>query len=394
MGRILQSSGTRVVGHWAKDETPVASSRAVLRAGVLLCVLIAGCGAAVRHADPAPAPAKSLRYVDPLGWSLSYQSSLSLEHSTSGPGLATFTEMTIANFAQRRAVVNGKTRDGSFVVVRPPLDGAGRFPADGVAFRMFRIDGGPPLIGTAPDSRFPLARSTFARGASFPPVDYSRLGVPHELARPIDADGQHYQALILIGPMASNRARAAIDAVIASLTFPRLHLGEQAGDEAVLRLASRYPVGSFTLIHAGGQVCDGSAHRCRAGSQPFYLVHAPGRLHQPDLIQPCEPSAAACAPPGAFYALGWTWQDVRGGYRSACRLRLDPRDEQFYCTNLAARWDRTGRVIRAPRGAKFPDGLQFAFAKVAWDSHVVFLPGLGGNPPRAAAAKLLWPATR
>jgi hypothetical protein len=89
--------------------------------------------------------------------------------------------------------------------------------------------------------------------------------------------------------------------------------------------------------------------------------------------------------------LGWTSEDVLGGYRSACHLRLDPQDEQFYCTNSQARWDRTGNVIRMPRGARFADGLQFAFAKIAWDGHVVFLPELGGNPPRAKARALLWP---
>jgi hypothetical protein len=48
-------------------------------------------------------------------------------------------------------------------------------------------------------------------------------------------------------------------------------------------------------------------------------------------------------------------------------------------------------VIRAPRGPRFPDGLQFAFAKIAWDGHVVFVPGLDENPPRAKARTMLWP---
>ena len=154
--------------------------------------------------------------------------------------------------------------------------------------------------------------------------------------------------------------------IAAPPTFPPLHTGEQVGDETVLDPASAYPVGSFTLVHAPGQLCDGSVYQCHYGRQPFYLVHAPGRLHQPDLIDPCEPTPVACMQPVAFYALGWTSEDVRGGYRSACRLRLDRRDEQFYCTNSPARWDRTGRPIHVPRGAKLADGLQFAFAKIAW----------------------------
>jgi hypothetical protein len=359
-------------------------------AGLLVGAVLAGCGAAAVDVHPTAVTGSS-RYVDPQGWSLRYPSPLSLEHSTSGPGMATFTEVTVANFAQRSAVVTGRTHDGGFVLVRPPLDRAGRFPADGVAFRMLLVDGGPPPIGTVADSRFPIELSTFARYDDFRPTDYRALGVPHELARPIDADGQHYQALVLIGPAASGSERAAIEAVVASLTFPGLHTGEQAGDETVLGPASSYSVGSVTRVRALGELCDGSVYRCHAGRQPFYLVHAPGRLHQPDLIEPCEPTPAACTPPGGFYALGWTSEDVLGGYRSACHLRFDRQDEQFYCTNSPARWDRTGRAIRIPRGARFADGLQFAFAKVAWDGHVVFLPGLGGNPPRVDAHALLWP---
>lgn len=367
-----------------------------LMAGLIVAAVIAGCGGTASDGGAHPAAAvRALRYTDPQGWSLRYPRPLTLERSTSGPGMATFTEITVANFTQQTAVVTGRTRDGGFIRVLPPLDHRGRFPADGVAFRMLLVDG-PPMIGTEPDSRFPITLSTFTRShaASFPARDYASLGVPHELTRPIDADGQHYQALVLIGPAASSRARAAIKTVIASLTFPPLRSGERVGDETVLGPASDYPVGSFTLVHAPGQVCDASVYRCHYGIQPFYLVHAPGRLHQPDLIQPCQPTRSACTPPGAFYALGWTSEDVRGGYRSACHLRFDRQAEQFYCTNSPARWDRAGRVIRIPSGAPFPDGMQFAFAKIAWDGHVVFLPGLGGNPPRAAAYAQLWPAKR
>jgi hypothetical protein len=143
-------------------------------------------------------------------------------------------------------------------------------------------------IGTVADSSFPIELSTFTRAQydDFPPTDYQVLGVPHELTRPTDADGQHHQALVLVGPAASPNARAAIESVIASLTFPPLHTGS---------------------------------------------------------------------------------------------------------TNSPARWDRTGRPLRVAHGAKFADTLQFAFAKIAWDGHVVFLPRLGGNPPRAKARAVLGP---
>lgn len=136
----------------------------LLMAGLLVGAVIAGCGAAASGTAFGPAAGtRSLRYVDPQGWSLRYPSSLSSEHSTTGPGMATFTEVTVANFAQRRAVVSGKTHDGGFILVRPPLDRTGRFPADGVAFRMLLVDGGPAPIGTVADSRFPIELSTFAR---------------------------------------------------------------------------------------------------------------------------------------------------------------------------------------------------------------------------------------
>lgn len=380
-------------------------------AGLATCVLLVGCGAAQRTgAVPAVTisagtvtgkaaarltatarPAR--RYVAPQGWSLRYSTPFSLEHSTSGPGKAVFAELTIASFAQRRAVVTGKTRDGGFIAVRPPLDRAGRFPTGGVAFRLMLADGEIPPVDTVADSRFPIGLSTFARPEEweFGPSDYRTLGVPRELTRRIDADGQQYQALVFIGPAASASARAAIEAVIASLSFPRLHPGEQTGDETVLRLASDYRVGSFTLIHAPGEVCDGSVYHCHSARRPFYLVRAPGRLRQPDMIEPCAPSAAACTPPGAFYALGWTTEDLLGGYRSSCHLRFDRRDEQFSCTNSSARWNRTGNPLRVPPGASAAEGLQFAFAKVSWDGHVVLLAGSGENPPRAKARALLWP---
>ena len=340
--------------------------------------------------------AGTVRYVDPQGWALRYARSLFLEHSTSGPGMVTFAEVTVANFAGRRAVVSGRTQHGSFVLVHPPLDRAGRFPAGGVAFRMLMVAGGPAPIDAVADSRFPISPATFRapRQDAFPVRDHTRLGVPSELARPIQADGQRYTAELFVGRSATAHDRSEIDAAVRSLVFPRLRQGQSVGDEQVLGLARDYPVGSFTLVHAAGEVCSGSVDTCRSGRAPFYLVHAPGRLAQPGLIQRCTPVSSACAPTGAFYAIGWKWEDRAGGYRSACDLRLDSARDEFYCTNSTARWDRVGRVIRRPAGARFDDPLQFTFAKVTWDGHVVFIPGLEENPPQHAARSMLWPGTR
>jgi hypothetical protein len=336
---------------------------------------------------------RSLRFVDPAGWSLRYPSTMRLERSSSGPGLATFSEVTVASFEQRRAVHTGRTVDGGFVAVDPPLDRTRKFPRDGVAFRMLLIEGGPVGNLTVADSRFPVQFATFSapQRTAFPINDYLKRGVPGERTRPIDADGQHYEAMLFIGRDAPPQLRVALARVVGSLSFPQLRPGTTVGEQTVLEPATHYPVGSVTLIHARGAICNGSVNRCHASSEPFYLIHAPGRLHQPDLIDPCTPTQAACSPPGAFYAIGWTDETILGGYRSGCHLKLDREHDQFYCTNNSARWDRVGRVITRPPVAHFDDPLQFAFAKIAWDSHVVLIAGLDGNPPREPALHLLWP---
>lgn len=378
---------------------PVRSVRVMRRSAAWitlwawLAIVCSGCAAVTSVSAASPSTAGTARYVDSQGWSLRYPGSLLLERSPSGPGMATFTEVTVANFVQRRAVLTGRTRDGGFIRIRPPLDRSGRFPANGVAFRMLMVAGGPGPVDTVADSRFPISVATFRQPQqrSFPASDYTRLGVPSERSRPIQADGQQYTGELFFGRSATPRERAEIEAVVRSLVFPKLRPGERVGDEQVLGLARDYPVGSFTLIHAVGEVCNGPLSTCDSGHAPFYLVHAPGRLDQPDLLQPCTPVISACASPGAFYAIGWKWEDRAGGYRSACDLRLDKIHDEFYCTNSTAGWDRVGRVIHPPAGTRSVDPLQFAFAKVTWDGHVVFVPGLDENPPQDAARSMLWP---
>jgi hypothetical protein len=225
---------------------------------------------------------------------------MDLERSTSGPGLATFTEITVASFAQQRAVRSGRTRDGGYVTVRPPLDPQDRFPRDGVAFRMLVIDGGPAGNLTVADSRFPVLLSTFTapRRSAFPIRDYTERDVPAERTRSIDADGEHYEALAFVGPHASPQLRAVLGRIVASLAFRRPQVGTIVGEQTVLRPADAYPVLSFTLVHARAEICNGSVRSCRAGSAPFYLVHAPGVLHQPDLIDPVHSDRRGMQPAG------------------------------------------------------------------------------------------------
>lgn len=355
---------------------------------VLLLMAIVSVVPAVALTRPrgGAAARASRRYVDRDGWWLRYPRWMHLERS-SFSGHVFIAEVTVANFSQRRAVQVRQTPNSLSVWVNPPLDLGRRFPQTGVAFRMLVFAGGPPRPQTWPDSRFPLRLSYFSRPhrVEFPRSDYRRLGVPAERELGVTANGANYTAMVLIGRHATPLARASLARVVDSLSFPKLHRGRYAYEFAVLRLAAFYPVGSFTLIHVASYLCDPNGH-CAQGREPFYLVHAPGQ----NLISPCRPRRA-CTPPGGFYALGWKDAQYRTDYRSRCHLRFDRRREQFYCTNNRARWDRVGRVIREPRGVRVGDPLQFAFAKVAWDGHVLLDPQSYWPPPRGQALRLLWP---
>ena len=258
-------------------------------------------------------------------------------------------EMTIATFRQRQAVHRGSTPTSGSLRVDPPADKNGHFPADGVAFRMSVISGGPAPDVSVPETRFPL------RLADFQPSDMYASGSPRPVQEQVVADGRNYLALAWIGPQASRSARRELQQIVASLAFPRLNPGSQVGNGfTVLPRASHYPVGSFT--------------RVTAQHQPFYLVHAPG----------------------GFYALGWKWQSVGNGYKSDCQLRLDRRRREFFCTNLHARWDRIGRVITRPTTASFNDPLNATVAKPSWDGHILLFPGEASFLD-AAIGHHLWP---
>jgi hypothetical protein len=327
-----------------------------------------------------------------------------LERSIDGPASEPFvTEVTVASFATGPGVQVRRYRNGGGVRVLPPVGPHGTFPSDGVAFRIVNSQGeAPPMIDSVPDSRFPIELATFrpsrlphgvaynaTTGETTTGSDYN--GVPPSVERAIQANDGRYAAIVWIGRNASPRLRAMLQRVVASLSFPRLHPGTMVGDLTVLQPARHYPVGSFTLIRAQGLLCNGDPRRCHWGEgAPFYLVHAPGRLRSPRMIEPCTPRGT-CVPALGFYALGSRSEGTIGGYRSRCDLRLDRRRRQFYCTNLKARWDRVGQVIRRPPGARVDDPLQFSYSEVAWDGHVLLAAGTDEGPPRSGAAELLWP---
>lgn len=378
---------------------PAWPGRGVLVVALPMLALVTGCAAeSPRPHDPASAPASTKtnastkRYTDPAGWSLVYPRTMHLERS-SAEAMVTFSEVTLASFQPRSGVrARGSTSDRvSNVSIRyvPPVDASGRFPGHGVAFRMqLQLSARWGLDATTPESRFPIEPQTFQRSSREP-------GAPARMVRTIEADGQQYTAIAWIGRDAPQRLRAALARMIASLSFPHQRPGSFLGDElAVLQPASSYPAGSFTLVDFRHRFCGGSGNRCRLVETPFYLVHAPGRLVPfPDYLLHRRPwpqcrRKGSCVPPGAFYAIGWTYEDVLGGYRSRCDLRLERTRKWFYCTNLDARWDRVGRVITKPAGFRVDDSLQYLPAKVAWDGHVVVNTAGGGELP---SIRQLWP---
>jgi hypothetical protein len=314
--------------------------------------VLAGLAAAAVAAGVAPrAGAAKARYVDPLGWSIRFPTAMHLERAQSPRFVRlNVSEVTVASFPLPNPIRSGSTSTSSWMRVDSPHDPHGGFPAGGIAFRIVRSEGGPGPNVEQPESRFPLRLSTFGRGSMYPNT------MPHAIGRTVVADGRTFIAQAWIGARASAEARARLAQIVSSLSFPRLRVGQTVGyGFRVFPTASHYPVGSFTHVRVQGQ--------------PFYLVHAPG----------------------GFYAVGWTWQSLSGGYKSRCEMRLDRPRKQFFCTNMRARWDRVGRVLVKPESATRGDPLNITVAKVAWDGHVLLFPGVA-RFAGAQYAHQLWPA--
>jgi hypothetical protein len=287
-------------------------------------------------------------YTDPAGWSVQVPSGMHVERSHAELRISV-SEVTIASFAPRTAVRTGGTPSSSWLRVDPPADEHGRFRSDEVAFRLVRQEGGPAPDFEAAETHFPLDIAGFGPTSEYPKM------TPRPRMRRVVADGLVYWAYVWIGRDASSERRSALARVVSSLAFPRVRPGQVVGHGfSVLQPAGHYRVESFT--------------RVVVQRQPFYLVRAPG----------------------GFYAVGWRSEHLVGGYRSQCRMRLDARRREFFCSNMRARWDRIGRVLVRPSRAADDDPLQVAVAKVAWDGHVLLQPGIDRSPD-ARLARRLWP---
>jgi hypothetical protein len=124
-------------------------------------------------------------------------------------------EVTVANFSPRRAIRSRTTVKADSFTVDPPSPESGPFPSDGVAFRVYRLEGGPPVLRQDDmKTRFPL------RLADFVPDPYLKHQRPRPLVKAISAAGLGYTLYAWMGSHASPRARAALAAVVASLDFP------------------------------------------------------------------------------------------------------------------------------------------------------------------------------
>ncbi len=127
-------------------------------------------------------------------------------------------EVTVASFVPRRAIRSGSTANSAWIVVDPPKPADGPFPPDGVAFRVYQQEGGPPALGLeVPETHFPLRLSELAPDR----FDYANRR-PRPVAKRISAAGQNYVVYAWTGPHASPEKRAALAGLVSSLSFPHV----------------------------------------------------------------------------------------------------------------------------------------------------------------------------
>lgn len=354
---------------------------AALGVGVTIAVVVfalVGVHATKRPAGTAGTPASTLHYTDAQGWSLTYPSPYRIVQGT--PATALARQVTLTSFpAPRKLAGRWPARTQTTVSSPPyvvPLDAVGRFPANGVALILQPSEG----FVLGPDSAFPVALAQFGRPHAeplFSRADDRRAAIPPARTHIVVGYSQEIIVTVLIGAKASPALRSDLASAIASLSFRQLAPGSHVGDAEILGPASRYPVGSFTLVHA---------RFASNPSEPIYLVHAPGRLgfgHQCVANSPCTPA-------GSFYAIGAQY-NARLEHAPLCQLRLDRPADEFYCANLGVRWDRVGRVIARPANQSYIGSIEGLYAKIAWDGQIMITPGWGPQLSRPAVHQL-WPS--
>jgi hypothetical protein len=211
------------------------ASHIVLAASILLSIAVAIAAITLLHSTAhhvtgtqPPQPVKS--YDDPAGWGVSYPRDFQLERSETARGF-TSVEATIASFVPSTGVQVHVYANGGNVRQVPPLDRHGRFPLDGVAFRLADVSGNAPgLPRHEPNTPQPILLTTFRPsagpdGALYNHVDGETLtsggyfDAPRSVVRTIWGDGIPYTAIVWIGPDAPASARAAVGQILLSLAF-------------------------------------------------------------------------------------------------------------------------------------------------------------------------------
>lgn len=185
------------------------------RVGPGAVLLLLGCVAGCAGSTPRSLTLDK-HYRDRAGWSVDYPGWMRVERSRVR-GHFSILEVTLASFAARKAVRVQSSARETRVDVDPPESMSGKFPADGVAFRVYRFEGGPPVYHKKQPqpTRFPLHLRQFRPSAEYP------SSLPRPVAMPVFANGVNYTVYAWAGPKASDRARAALASVVASLSFTR-----------------------------------------------------------------------------------------------------------------------------------------------------------------------------
>lgn len=177
-------------------------------------LLLLGCVAGCAGSTPLSLTLDK-HYRDCAGWSVDYPGWMRVERSRLR-GHVSIGEVTLASFAARKAVRVQSSADEVRVDVDPPKSISGQFPEDGVAFRVYRLDGGPPSFARKQQpTRFPLHLRQFRPTAEYP------SSLPRPVAMGVFANGASYTVYAWAGPKTSHRARAALASVVESLTFAR-----------------------------------------------------------------------------------------------------------------------------------------------------------------------------
>jgi hypothetical protein len=310
-----------------------------LAAVAVAAALLAGAGYGTWRAfghvatRPATRPAHGLRtyHNQRFGWAIRYPAAWRIGHFQSA-GMIESDGVRITNFVPDLEAPSSGA---------PPMGWLRTFPPRGVALQIWYGERFP-LPGPEHDTRLPVTLASL-----HPIARYVGASEPRPLFGEASGNGFSFAVAAWFGPHASARDRARVEAILASLHFPRLKAWTFWNDRYyVLGSAAQYPVRSVFLIPASRLPVPPGFKR----SEPIYLVHAPG----------------------GFYAIDQhpTFQD-----RLSCDVQFHPETFRFSCPQLGLVWDRLGRLLTP--GADRED-INAHPATITANGQVLYSPFFGG----------------